>query len=202
MKFLDIFPIGVGVETLASLTPDLIARAIELIDRSPQFDGGADGTYTNEQNFLDDPLFVDVKQEVVAVCKAFTQGYAHEVPGIGICNSWANVVAKGQGIPAHKHNNSYISGSFYLTHGSVLSITNPMFLNLFGFMPRVTDNNPRSYAAYKIKPEPGMVIVFPSGLFHGVATSQSEHKRYSVAFNAIPLGLIGLPTSFIDLKLS
>lgn len=73
-------------------------------------------------------------------------------------------------------------------------------MNLFGFMPSVIDNNPRSYASYMIKPKPGMVVVFPSRLQHGVSQSRSDLKRYSIAFNAIPLGVVRVPTSLLDIK--
>ena len=201
MNLTDIFPIAIGTKTLTSLTPDLIRRAIELVDKSERVDMGADGSCTSEQHFLDHPLLSDVKREVIDVCRELSRAYSHEVEDIGICNSWANIVGNGQSIQSHRHNNSYISGSLYLTDGSPISISNPTFLSLFGFMPRINDNNPRSWAAYLLKPEPGMVVVFPSGLQHGVTQSRSDRKRYSIAFNSIPLGEIGLPTSLIDLRM-
>ena len=201
MKFLDLFPTTIAVSNLETLTTDVIRQAIQLIDSADMFDMGKHGSYTVEQRILDNPIFEAVKPEIIGLCKEFSRSYSHEVDDIWICNAWGNAVATGQSIPAHKHNNSYISGSFYLTHGSSLSITNPSFLNLFGFMPKINADNFRSWEAYTVTPEPGMIVLFPSGLNHGVVTSGGDQKRYSIAFNAIPLGTIGIPTALIDIKM-
>lgn len=200
MEFMDLFPTSIAVSKLETLTPDVIDRAIALVRSERLYDMGGHGSYTVEQQILERPVFAAVKAEVVRLCTEFSRGYSHVVEDIGICNSWANAVEPRQSIPAHKHNNSYISGSFYLTHGSSLSITNPVFLNLFGLMPRVDGSNFRSWDSYSLTPEPGMIVLFPSGLYHGVATSGSTETRYSVAFNAIPLGPIGIPTALLDIK--
>jgi len=65
MNLLEIFPITIGTSSLESLTSDVIERAIALIDASPKFDDGKDGSYTKEQNFLDHALFAEVKREVI-----------------------------------------------------------------------------------------------------------------------------------------
>ena len=201
MNLIDLFPRTIGATKLATLTPGLIARAIELVETAEKVDLGADGAYTTDQNLLDHELFTDVKREVITLCKKLSESYSHVVEEIAICNSWGNVLAHGQSIRNHKHNNSYISGSFYLTGGSSLNITNSEFHDLFGLMPRVKTGNYRSWESFCINPEPGGVVVFPSGLYHSVSPSRDQGKRYSVAFNAVPVGAIGRPTSQLDLRI-
>src|SRR5690606_21718553 len=104
----------------------------------------------------------------------------------------------------HRHDNSYISGSLYLSEGSPFNILNPHQGGLFGLMPRVrredVEENYRSWDSFNINPKPGRLVLFPSGLQHCVLPSQSQEKRYSIAFNAIPLGRIGIPTSLIEIQ--
>lgn len=200
MNLIDIFPKTIGATKLRTLEPDLIRRAIELLDSLEMVELGSDGAYTVEQNLLDRELFVDVKREVIELCKELSASYSHVVEDIAISNSWGNVLAHGQSIRNHKHNNSYISGSFYLTGGSSLNITNSEFHDLFGFMPKVKPGNYRSWESFCINPEPGGIVLFPSGLYHNVSPSRDSGKRYSIAFNAVPVGPIGRPTSQLEIR--
>lgn len=198
MEFIDLFPRTIATARLRTLTPELAERAIEYIDAAEKTGVESDGAFTKEQQILDEDLFRDVKQEVIGLCKEFSEAYGHVVEGIAIANSWGNVLWRGQSIRNHKHNNSYISGSFYLTHGSTLNIANTEYHGLFGFMPKIGNSNYRSWESFWIRPEPGGIVLFPSGLYHNVSPEQGDSKRYSVAFNAVPLGLIGVPTSLLD----
>jgi uncharacterized protein (TIGR02466 family) len=200
MNLIDLFPKTIAAAKLETSTPELIRRAIEHIDAAEKTGVvDSDGVYTTDQQLLDHDLFREVKQEIVSLCKRFSESYSHVVEGIRICNSWANVIEHGQSIRLHKHSNSYISGSFYLTGGSSFIISNLGFHDIFGFMPRVSKSNYRSWESFTINPEPGGIVLFPSGLYHSVASSTSKEKRYSIAFNAVPVGAIGRPTSLLDL---
>jgi uncharacterized protein (TIGR02466 family) len=200
MDLLDLFPKTIGVATLQTLTPDVIRRAIAYIEAAEKIvDIESDGAYTVEQQILDDEIFKDVREELIGLCKQLSESYCHVVDGLRICNSWGNVIAHGQSIRNHRHNNSYLSGSFYLSGGSSFILTNLGSQDLFGFMPKVNGGNYRSWDSFSIRPKPGGIVVFPSGLFHSVVPSKDREKRYSVAFNVVPQGVIGVPTSLLDM---
>lgn len=201
MDFVDIFPATIAVTELESLTPELIAKAIETIELGSQVsDAASDGAYTREQNLLDKVLFRDVKAEILSRCLEFARAYSHQVDRIHICNSWGNIIGLDQSIRFHRHVNSYISGSFYLTEGSAFTFHNFLGENLFSMMPATTgEENYRSQQAFVIRPKPGRMILFPSGLHHSVLVSGETTKRYSIAFNTIPLGRVGTPTNLVDL---
>jgi len=202
MDLVDLFPKTIAVATLKTLTPDFIHSAIDYIDKSAQIDLSTDGSFTKEQHLLEHELFHDVRQEIIGLCKQFSESYDHIVEDITICNSWANIVTSGESIRVHQHANSYISGSFYLTEGSPFNIRNPGHFNLFGFLPKLKDDpHPRSWEGFTIDPKPGRIVMFPSGLEHGVHPSLSELVRYSIAFNAVPLGVIGEPTFLLDVRM-
>lgn len=199
MNLIDLFPRTIGTARLETLTRDVIHHAIEHIEAAEKVRIRSDGSYTTEQNVLDNDFFREVKREVLALCKEFSRAYGHKVDDIGIADSWGNVVAQSESIRPHKHCNSYISGVFYLTGGSSLNISNPGYYELFGLMPKVEKNHFRSWESFCIAPEPGGIVLFPSGMYHSVLPGDGSPKRYSVAFNAIPRGVIGEPTGLINL---
>lgn len=202
MDLVDLFPKTIGVAELQSLTPDIMAKAIDLIDLSSGNEVPDDGAFTNDQQFLNRAIFREVKQEILGLCREFAKAYSHIVDDIAICNSWGNVVGYGESIRYHKHSNAYISGSFYLSEGSPFNIMDRNRSELFGFSPALQPgDNYRAMESFTINPKPRRIILFPSGLMHCVLPSKAQEKRYSVAFNAIPVGRIGSPTSMLDIRL-
>jgi uncharacterized protein (TIGR02466 family) len=201
MELVDLFPKTIAVAELQSLTPELIVKAIELIDIASGNEVSGDGAYTTDQQFLNRAIFREVKQEILGLCRDFAKVYSHVVDDIHICNSWGNVVGRGESIRYHKHSNAYISGSFYLSEGSAFNIMDRDRAELFGFNPRVQPGeNYRAMESFTIPPKPRRIILFPSGLMHCVLPSQATAKRYSVAFNVIPIGRIGSPTSLMEIR--
>lgn len=201
MDLVDLFPKTIAVGELKSLSSDTIAKAIELIDISSGNEVEGDGAYTHDQQFLNRAIFREVKQEILAMCREFAKAYSHIVDDIAICNSWGNVVGHGESIRYHKHSNAYISGSFYLSEGSPFNIMDRDRNELFGFAPRIApDDNYRAIESFTINPKPRRIIIFPSGLMHCVLPSKNHTRRYSVAFNAVPVGRIGGPTGMLELR--
>ncbi len=203
MDLVDIFPATIAVTQLKSLTPDLIEKAIELIEYGNLVeDLDSDGAYTREQDILDKLIFREVKREILHHCMELSNAYSHKIQQIDLCNSWGNIVSPGQSIRFHKHTNSYISGSFYLTAGSAFIFHNFMGENLFSIKPG-TEKEPDNYRAqdsFVIRPQPGRLVLFPSGLHHSVMNSELSDKRFSIAFNTIPVGKIGSPTNYLEVR--
>lgn len=201
MELVDLFPKTIGVAQLQSLTPELIAKAIDLIDLTSGNPVQGDGGYTSDQQLLERVLFRELKQEVLRLCREFANAYSHLIDDVQICNSWGNVVRQGDTIRLHRHSNAYISGSFYLTEGSPFNIVDAGRTALFGgFLPELRqDGNPRSMESFNIAPKPGRIILFPASLMHSVLVSVDTQPRYSIAFNAIPVGRFGPPTGRIEI---
>jgi uncharacterized protein (TIGR02466 family) len=197
----DLFPKTVGVAQLQTLTPDVIAKAKELIDIGSDYPIENDGGFTREQQLLNKSIFREVKQEILGLCREFAAVYSHIVEDIAICNSWGNVVNYGDSIRHHNHTNSYISGSFYLSEGTPFNIINDDAQSLFGFAPAIrADGNYRSMESFNIDPKPGRIVLFPSNLRHMVLPSKSRERRYSIAFNAVPVGRIGSITNLLHIR--
>ena len=46
-------------------------------------------------------------------------------------------------------------------------------------------------AEYSVRPEPGMLVLFPSYFWHGTVPFRSSQPRLTVAFDAVPDGRDG-----------
>ncbi len=203
MDLVDIFPATIGVTQLLTLTPELMSSAKALIDADCTTNAVAgDGRYTHEQQLLNLPLFAPVKQEILGLCREYAQAHSHLIEDIAICNSWGNVVSQGESIRYHLHNNAYICGSFYLSEGAPFNLLNQHHANLFNFAPAKSNgSNYRAMDSFTIPPKPARLILFPANLMHCVLPSTSAVKRYSVAFNTMPVGKIGSATSLMEIRM-
>lgn len=204
MELVDIFPATIAVAELKTLTAPVIEAARTLLDAdcgSNSNTVAGDGRYTREQQLLDLPLFAEVKREILGLCREFARAHSHRIDDIAICNSWGNVVMRGEGIRYHRHSNAYISGSFYLGEGSQFNILNQHHATLFNFSPEmIPEKNYRAMESFTIPPKARRLVLFPANLMHCVLPSQSDAPRYSIAFNAIPIGKLGTATSLMEIR--
>jgi uncharacterized protein (TIGR02466 family) len=101
-------------------------------------------------------------------------------------SAWANVARKGNYHRMHNHPTCAWSGCYYIRSTSqigslagVLEFSDPR-----PFTEMVeTPGHPYGQRII-VRPNPGLLILFPSWLYHFVHPSDSESPRISVAFNA------------------
>ena len=99
---------------------------------------------------------------------------------------WAAVNRTGHYNTAHVHPHSTWSGTYYVdagdetsaTSGAMLEILHPITAAVMSFFPGVLPS------ARLVRPETGMIILFPSYLQHSVRMYGGERPRICVAFNA------------------
>lgn len=117
-----------------------------------------------------------------------------------ITSSWLTRVDQGDTIHMHNHNNCEWSGVVYFDD----DYTNQpplMFLNpLRQFTTYLAEVPARGYSAdWQREPEPGLILFFPSYLYHGCMQTVSTNKpRRSIAFNIMPVGAYGAADSSMD----
>ena len=104
---------------------------------------------------------------------------------VTLSNMWAIINKKGAMNQKHHHSNSDLSAAYYVTAkegcGDIIFYdprpgivykhplsTKPNLLN--------ADNN-------GVRPEPGMLVLFPSYLEHSVNPNMSDHERIVISFN-------------------
>lgn len=82
----------------------------------------------------------------------------HNIPSLKLINSWFNITKAGNKLKAHKHEESIISGAFYLTNGVPLIFSNA-----------------------QVNPYPGLLCIFSSDLVH--YTEEETQERIVISFN-------------------
>ena len=114
--------------------------------------------------------------------------------------SWATKCEPGQESYLHNHSNCFYSGVFYTDVNSdsgKLYLSSMKKNNFLLKKSEKTDYNSDSINVTTLKK---MVIFFPSNLHHKINFNNSNITRYSIAFNFIPTGDLGLDDSRLVLK--
>ena len=142
----------------------------------------------------DAPLYSRVRKEI-------TQCVEEEMmPWLGVLgakcflhNMWANVNTKGTWNKPHTHDGCFYSGVYFLT--TPKECGDLVLLNTFNNVNDAQPYAPKLRAEHRIKPQKGMLYLFPSGLYHMVEPSESKELRVSLAFN---LSVASEPQNRID----
>ncbi len=102
-------------------------------------------------------------------------------------NGWANVLRRGNYNTLHNHPDSAWSGVYYVDIGTPAEENSLSgILEFIDPRPHVemvsTPGNPFGMPL-RIQPEAGLMILFPSWLYHHVHPYTGENARVSIAFN-------------------
>ena len=117
-----------------------------------------------------------------------------------ITSSWLTQLNHGDTIQIHNHKNCEWSGIIYFdddyTDQPPLMFKNP----LREFCSYVHEPLAIGYSTdWQRNPEPGLILFFPSFLYHGCReVVRSDKSRKSLAFNIIPVGSYGAADSSMD----
>ncbi|SLN59776.1 tetratricopeptide repeat protein [Oceanibacterium hippocampi] len=101
--------------------------------------------------------------------------------------SWATLTRAGGLIDSHIHEHSWLSGAYYATLPDMngtspenpegwIEFGRPTPFFTAGFEPLV----------HLVRPEPGLLVLFPSALFHRTVPFTDEAERISLSFNCYP----------------
>ncbi len=155
-----------------------------------------------KENHKESALYVlEEKQhkELKKIINNEIQQYANNImkydADFKITTSWFTVTDTMEKSQYHQHKNSFISGVLYLNvneHSG--SITFEDFRDEQIKVP-CTEYNILNGNAYTVQPVNGLILLFPSKVWHVVNQNQSEQKRHSLAFNVMPVGTVGVPTA-------
>ena len=93
-----------------------------------------------------------IKQYVRLYCNKY------EIPPLKFINSWFNISQPGNKLKAHKHEESIVSGAFY-----------------------ISGKTPLIFPDASINPYPGLLVIFSSDLVH--YTEEETEERIIISFN-------------------
>ena len=110
-------------------------------------------------------------------------------------NCWANVSRNGHGNQFHTHPGALWSVSYYVDDGGIgadpslggeFEVLDPRGVAPIMYAPQVTFPGADFVAlgeSQRLAPRPGVLIVFPSWLSHGVCPYRGNRERISIAIN-------------------
>ena len=173
----DLFPIPILGFSLTSLT-DTVEYIVNNILSKDHFTNGANGSLSNDQQVLNDPIYKDIVDEIYLYLNEYIEYCNHDVNGIKIVSSWSNIVKSGENIYPHNHSNSYICGVIHLTEGSELVFNKPKIKENFQIDTNYKLHND---TVFNVPVKKGQLILFPSNLTHFVSDQTNLEKRVSIA---------------------
>jgi len=139
-------------------------------------------TFQEEIPLLDKDFCIDLKKEVNNHLEQFAKSLKIKTPKLA--NSWANILSKDCFVDAHEHNESILSGSFYpnSTDESAPFICNNPFNSFLNELPY--KNLPTLWKKfYEVQPEIGLLVLFPSCLFHSTGENNKMNNRITISIN-------------------
>tara|TARA_B100000575_G_C22870533_1_gene508001 strand:+ start:126 stop:728 length:603 start_codon:yes stop_codon:yes gene_type:complete len=118
-----------------------------------------------------------------------------------IATSWITNIVEGQGANAHTHKNTLYSGLYYFQdeypEGSASIVFFSPIAQLMDYMiiPNECDCEILNSHTWFIKPQPKLLLFFPSYLHHAINVQKTSKTRRSLAFNISPIGEYGVGDS-------
>jgi uncharacterized protein (TIGR02466 family) len=167
---------------------ELTSSALAAVKKE-QFENTAANLITKAADLHTKPEFQELHEWFDQCLATVNQRVGYPFPKLEIILSWANLTETGFEHHFHMHNNSLVSGVFYLTEGKGGETYFSDNVNLWKrnlFFLYGEDRESAELAAKR-----GRLVVFPSNLRHGVRLNLDDEPRYSIAFNAFPKGSWG-----------
>ena len=118
-----------------------------------------------------------------------------------ITNSWITKVNEGNIGHSHNHGNSFYSGVFYIDVNENSGKITFINVNKSTFELKPNKYNNLNSPKWSIQPKNNQIIFFPSEVYHQVEENKSNTIRYSLAFNIMPIGKIGIEDSSMNIKI-
>jgi uncharacterized protein (TIGR02466 family) len=149
------------------------------------------GQYTKNKYILDLPENENLKNQIFQKLQVYLRDYMFldKKSNFVFQNSWVNKHIEDDYAQKHIHANSLISGVYYLEtypdSGHIAFFKPEGYTNMFHISMNIPYERYETYNCeeYRIIPENGMILFFPSHLLHSVGKNNSKKYRYSMAFN-------------------
>ena len=141
-------------------------------------------------------LLARSEPQITALCNEIREAIGHVFQatagangfsGYFAINGWANVLRRGNYNTPHNHPESAWSGVYYVDIGTQ-NAEHPLsgmleFMDPRPFVEMVSTPGMPFGLPVRIQPEAGLMVVFPSWLYHHVHAYMGEGARIAIAFN-------------------
>jgi len=207
-QILELFPTPVQVsqlpENLGSIVNWFYTQ--EMLTDKDKLDSANYGERSKNSYILNEPECMELNKYIISKVNNFSVTLGYRDNDFRFGQSWLSYKHPGQHHAHHSHPNSAISGVLYygIPSESTPAITfhKPMAnVNTSILRPAlVTDRRELKYAQEKFHIEfsPGLLVLFPSYLYHSVPLNKSDKVRCSLAFNSLPKNGLGEEESLTE----
>ena len=144
--------------------------------------------------------FIDLKKQLMNELNNFFHNVMNYESDFKITTSWFTKSQNSQSSNYHNHNNSMFSGILYLQTDENSGDISFEDFNNRRYKLNVKEYNIYNCTEYQIKPNDGLLILFPSEVHHKILKNNSNIVRHSLAFNIIPVGEIGSNDSYLNIE--
>ena len=143
-------------------------------------------TIASGDNLLARPAFKNLQQHIASEATAVANAYALDIEHhpLRITECWVNVYGQGDAQEAHIHQNSAISGIYYVAapEGCGELIFHSPLSDIM-YNPPTRETNDVNTPMIALQPTAGEMILFRSWLRHSVKPTRGKEERISIAFN-------------------
>ena len=104
---------------------------------------------------------------------------------VKVTSMWSVINKKNASNARHIHSNNYISAAYYVKtpeNGGDIVFHDPRTVTTFRY-PKIAENNTLNSNIFTIQPKEGLLVLFPSYLYHSVDFNRSEEERIVISFN-------------------
>lgn len=208
---IEVLPLFPSPLFTAVYTDGNLDKTIKFLDSCEVIDGGK----SNEYGFHSKDTYILNHEECEPLSNFIKQSLSYfgkevlmyDYEEYSFSQSWISHKMPGQFHTMHTHPNSLISGVFYYGENDpdipAISFHKPVIgVNASYLSPKyVADRRSSQYAweSFHVNYTPGLLLLFPSYVFHSVPINKSSKIRKSLAFNVLPKGKIGDEHSLTEL---
>ena len=104
---------------------------------------------------------------------------------VKVTSMWSVINKKNASNTRHIHSNNYISAAYYVKspeNSGDIVFHDPRSVTTFRY-PKISERNTLNSNVFSIKPKEGLLVLFPSYLYHSVDLNRTEEERIVISFN-------------------
>lgn len=150
------------------------------------------GNISENIKILNEERLSDLKQEIENNLKNYCENVLKIKHKFNITTSWCVKQNTGDWGQPHEHKNSLISGVYYLktpeNSGDLFFHRNVNHLLSANLAFETLEDTNINNDLIKFNVKEGMIIIFPSNVFHSIGKTNSIDSRYCIAFNSYIVG--------------
>jgi uncharacterized protein (TIGR02466 family) len=198
-SILELFPKPIY---LSSINENLNKKQLDFIEKTKSKCNKNDGNFSSIDSYvLNLPIFKNLKKQITVHVNNFCKNiYSYKNIDPFITQSWLNYTGENEFHHLHSHQNSFLSGVFYISANESDSIV----FNLHEYKlidPSVSNYNKYNSNSWFYPIKPMELILFKSSLEHKVDTKKEKNTRISLAFNVWIKGHLGVKKDLTELKI-